>query len=50
MLLGGLAFSVGMLVMRHGALPKWLGWLSMVFAIVAVVSSAAVFGDDRKVR
>ena len=46
LLLAGLAFSVGMLIMRHGSMPKWVGWLSMVLTVIAVISAFAVFGDD----
>ena len=39
-------FAAGLSVVRHGALPKWLGWVAIVLAVVAVtpVGFAAFLG------
>ena len=29
-------FSVGLSIVRHGALPKWLGWVAIVFGVVSL--------------
>jgi hypothetical protein len=29
-------FSVGLSIVRHGALPKWLGWVAIVFGIASL--------------
>ena len=38
MAMGGAVFmwSVALSVLRHGALPKWLGWLTLVMAVLSV--------------
>jgi hypothetical protein len=34
--LGTLVFLIPWLsVLRHGALPKWLGWVALVLAVIA---------------
>jgi hypothetical protein len=29
-------FSVGLSIVRHGALPKWLGWVAIVFGVASL--------------
>lgn len=43
--LGGIVFvsSAGLSVIRHGALPKWLGWVAIVIAI-SMVTPAGFIG------
>ena len=46
--LGAVIFSLsaGLSIVRHGALPKWLGWASILFAVIAVtpIGFAGVVG------
>jgi hypothetical protein len=41
-----LAFCVGLLIMRKGAMWQWLGWLSLAYVIAALISYFAILGDD----
>jgi hypothetical protein len=45
-LLGVLLFnwSVGLAVLRSGALPKWLGWWGIVFGVVTLAGPIGFFG------
>jgi hypothetical protein len=45
-LLGILVFnwSVGLAVLRSGALPKWLGWWGIVFGVVSLAGPIGFFG------
>jgi hypothetical protein len=45
-LLGVLVFnwSVGLAVLRSGALPKWLGWWGIVFGVVTLAGPIGFFG------
>jgi hypothetical protein len=36
-------WSVGIAVLRSGALPKWLGWAAVVFGVVSIAGPAAFF-------
>ena len=40
-------FATGISVIRHGALPKWIGWIAILIAIVAVtpIGFAAFLGS-----
>ncbi len=42
-----LLLSTGLSIVRHGALPKWLGWIAILLAIVAVTPAgfAAFIGS-----
>lgn len=31
-----LLLAAGLSVLRHGALPKWLGWVAIVFGVIAI--------------
>jgi hypothetical protein len=46
LLVGGLTLTVGILVLRHGAFPKWIGWLSLVVAVLGTVSVFGLLMDD----
>ena len=46
LLLAGLTLTVGILINRHGGLPKWLGWLSFAITVLGVISTFAVHADD----
>jgi hypothetical protein len=35
-------FATGLSVLRHGALPKWLGWVAIVLAVLAVTPAGFV--------
>ncbi len=41
-----LSLSAGLSVIRHGALPKWLGWAAILFAVISVtpIGFAGVIG------
>ncbi len=41
-----LSLSAGLSIVRHGALPAWLGWAAIVFAVIAVtpIGFAGVIG------
>ena len=41
-----LSLSAGLSIVRHGALPKWLGWAAILFAVIAVtpIGFAGVIG------
>jgi hypothetical protein len=41
-----LGLSAGLSIVRHGALPKWLGWVAIAFAVIAVtpIGFAGVIG------
>jgi hypothetical protein len=43
--LGTMVFlwSVGIAVVRTGALPKWMGWAAIVFGVVSIAGPAAFF-------
>ena len=45
-LLGVLIFnwSVGLAVLRSGALPKWLGWWGIVFGVISLAGPIGFFG------
>ena len=36
--LGGFVFilSAGLSIVRHGALPKWLGWVAIVIGVASI--------------
>ena len=38
MAVGGMVFTLaaGLSIVRHGALPKWLGWVAIVIAVAAI--------------
>ena len=41
-----LAAPVALAALREGALPRWLGWLSLVLAVEQLAETATVFGDS----
>jgi hypothetical protein len=45
-LLGVLVFnwSVGLAVLKSGALPKWMGWASIVFGVIGLAGPIGFFG------
>ncbi|HET9120578.1 MAG TPA: hypothetical protein VFN72_08585 [Solirubrobacterales bacterium] len=45
-LLGVLVFnwSVGLAVLRSGALPKWMGWAAVVFGVIGLAGPVGFFG------
>jgi len=46
LLTGGLTLTIGIGILRHGMFPKWLGWLSIVIAVLATVSVFGLLMDD----
>ena len=46
LVLGVMVFlwSVGLSVLRSGALPKWLGWLAIVFAVISLAGPIGFIG------
>ena len=46
LLLGVIVFnvSVGLAVLRSGALPKWMGWLAIVFGVLALAGPIGFIG------
>jgi Domain of unknown function (DUF4386) len=40
--ISALMFSTGLSVIRHGALPKWLGWVALVIGIAAYTPAGFV--------
>jgi hypothetical protein len=40
------SLSAGLSVVRHGALPKWLGWVAILFAVISAtpIGFAGVVG------
>ena len=37
-------WSVGLAVLRSGALPKWLGWSAIVFGVISLAGPIGFFG------
>ncbi len=41
-----MAGAVALVGLREGALPRWLGWVSAVFALEQLIETATVYGDS----
>ena len=46
LLVSGLTLTVGIAILRHGMFPKWVAWLSLVIALLAVISVFGLLMDD----
>lgn len=46
LLTAGLTLTIGIGVLRHGMFPKWLGWLSIVIAVLATISVFGLLMED----
>jgi hypothetical protein len=46
LLVGGLTLTIGICILRFGAFPKWLGWLSIVIAVLSTISVFGLLMDD----
>jgi hypothetical protein len=41
-----MAGAVALAALREGSLPRWLGWLSAVFAVEQLAETATIFGSE----
>ncbi len=41
-----MAGAVALVALREGLLPRWLGWLSVVFAIEQLAETATIYGNS----